>query len=212
MNDAFGGDPESPTMSTTQATLLASLRDAGDHASWQRFFDIYWKLLYSIARRSGLADAESKDVVQEAMIDVSKQMPNFQYDRKRGSFKSWLAVIMRRRIVDHRRGKNYKNMGVEMPREERLGTALEAEQAAPDREFEKAWTEEWESHLLSAAMARVKQQTDGKQLQMFHLHVLKGQTVEEVCARLGCTGMAVYWAKYKLTRLLKKAMKEIEEG
>ena len=57
-------------------------------------------------------------------------------DRKRGSFKSWLAVIMRRRIVDHRRAQHYKLHGVDMPREERLGTALEEMQGSPDAEFE----------------------------------------------------------------------------
>ena len=98
--EADDHEPASPVMSTTQATLLSHLRDAGDHASWQRFFDIYWRMLYSIGRRSGLSDAEAKDVVQEAIIDVSKQMPGFKYDRARGSFKSWLAVIMRRRIVE----------------------------------------------------------------------------------------------------------------
>ncbi len=199
-------------MSTTQATLLANLRDAGDHASWQRFFDIYWRMLYSIGRRSGLNDAESKDVVQEAIIDVSQQMPGFKYDRKRGSFKSWLAVIMRRRIIDHQRARHYKMNGVDMPRTERLGTALEEMQGSPDAEFEKAWNEEWEGHLLAAALVKVKQQTDSRQLQMFQLHVLKGQPVDEVCRRLGCTGMAVYWAKYKLTRLMKRAMEEIEQG
>jgi DNA-directed RNA polymerase specialized sigma24 family protein len=31
------------------------------------FFDIYWKLIYSVARQTGMTDAEAQDVVQETL-------------------------------------------------------------------------------------------------------------------------------------------------
>src|SRR5436309_5543177 len=64
----------------TRASLLARLKDWKDHSSWQEFFDIYWKLIYGVARKAGLNDDEAQDVVQETMASVAKHMPTFKYD------------------------------------------------------------------------------------------------------------------------------------
>ena len=87
----------------TRASLLNRLRDAGDDASWRIFFDTYWRLLYNVARKSGLTDEDAQDVVQETVIAVARKMPEFRYDPAKGSFKLWLLLITRRRIQDHLR-------------------------------------------------------------------------------------------------------------
>src|SRR6188474_1993563 len=84
----------------TRASLIARLKNWQDQASWQDFFDSYWKLIYGVARKTGISDAEAQDVVQETMASVAKQMPKFQYDPAIGSFKAWLLKLTRWRIVD----------------------------------------------------------------------------------------------------------------
>src|SRR5262249_53778676 len=87
----------------TRASLLVRMRDWQDRASWQQFFDTYWKLIYGVARRSDLTDAEAQDVVQEVMASVAKHIPTFRYDPAKGSFKTWLMVMTRWRIISHLR-------------------------------------------------------------------------------------------------------------
>src|SRR5678815_3211087 len=87
----------------TRASLLHRLKDWRDQASWQQFFDIYWRLIYGVARRSGLTDSEAQDVVQETMLAVAKHMPGFQYDAANGQFKAWLLNMTRWRIIDQMR-------------------------------------------------------------------------------------------------------------
>src|SRR2546426_1573632 len=72
-------------------------------AGWKDFFDTYWKLVYGVAIKSGLNDAEAQDVVQETVLSVAKKMHQFKYDPAAGSFKNWLLLITRRRIADHLR-------------------------------------------------------------------------------------------------------------
>jgi hypothetical protein len=72
----------------TRATLLGRMKNLDDQASWQEFFEIYWRLIYGFARKAGLNDAEAQDVVQETMVAVSKQMPRFTYDPAVGTFKA----------------------------------------------------------------------------------------------------------------------------
>ena len=71
----------------TRRSLLTRLRDAGDQAGWREFFDIYWQLLYRVALKSGLTEAEAQDAVQETIITVAQQMPGFRYEPARCSFK-----------------------------------------------------------------------------------------------------------------------------
>src|SRR5882757_6413 len=84
----------------TRVTLLNRLKDWGDHSSWQEFFDRYWKLIYGVARKAGLGEAEAQDVVQETLFSVAKHIPGFKYDPALGSFKGWLLNMTRWRIID----------------------------------------------------------------------------------------------------------------
>lgn len=196
----------------TSLSLLSRLRDSGNASGWQCFYDTYSRLLFSVAKRSGLGSAEVQDVVQETMIEVAKQMPEFRYDPARGSFKNWLLAIVRRRIADHFRRKHYQFGGERVARESGLDPLLAAQQAMAESEIDKVWAEEWSQHILAAAMARVKEEVAPLQFQMFHLHAVKEVPVDEVAARLGVRASAVYWAKYRVGGRLKRALREIEHG
>jgi RNA polymerase sigma factor (sigma-70 family) len=87
----------------TRQSLLGRLSNLDDNESWRKFFDTYWKLIYNVARRSGLDDAVAQDVVQDTIIAVAREMPRFHYDPARGSFKQWLFRITRRRVCDQLR-------------------------------------------------------------------------------------------------------------
>ena len=50
----------------TRTSLLGRLKNWDDQESWKEFFDTYWKMLYSVARRTGLSETDAQDVVQEA--------------------------------------------------------------------------------------------------------------------------------------------------
>ena len=64
----------------TRRSLLSRLKDWDDQESWRDFFDTYGKLIYGLARKSGLSDAEAQDAVQETLMAVAKEMPGFKYD------------------------------------------------------------------------------------------------------------------------------------
>ena len=64
----------------TRKTLIDRLKNWHDEASWQDFFDTYWKLIYGLARKFGLNEEDAQDVVQETLVSVANHMPNFKYD------------------------------------------------------------------------------------------------------------------------------------
>src|SRR5438093_1514906 len=136
---------ESDQFIPTRASLLTRLKNWDDQEGWKRFFDTYWKLIYSVARKAGLADAAAQDVVQETILSVAKQMPKFKYDPSVGSFKGWLAQLTRRRIIDHLRKRHYQSHGQQFRKEETLSTSIAEAQPDPAAvDLESMWDEEWE--------------------------------------------------------------------
>ncbi len=92
----------------TRHSLLSRLKNWDDQDSWRLFFDTYWKLIHSVARRAGLDEAEAQEAVQETVLSVAKEMPKGRYDKTKGTFKGWLLTITRRRIADQMR-KRYRS-------------------------------------------------------------------------------------------------------
>ena len=196
----------------TRASLLTRLKNWDDQEGWKRFFDTYWKLIYSVGRKAGLSDAEAQDAVQEIVIDVAKKMPQFRYDPSVGSFKGWLLQLTRWRIVDHLRKKQYQSHGQQLRREETLNTTLA--ERAPDaaaHELESVWDEEWNKHVIEAAMEKAKRQVSPAQFQIFYLHVIKNLPAKDVARRLEVKLAEVYFAKYKVGRLVQKEIRTLEK-
>ena len=196
----------------TRQSLLERLKNLEDQTSWQTFFERYWKLIYSVARKSGLSDAEAQDVVQETIISVSRKIQGFAYDPAYGSFKGWLKRLTQWRITDYVRKKQYQSHGKRMPREEPMSTSLVEGLVDPGGlDIEKAWDEEWESNLLETALAAVKQRVSPSQYQIFYFHVCKKLPARQVAERLGVKLAEVYLARYKVSALVKKEIKALEK-
>jgi len=205
----------------TRASLLGRLKNWDDQTSWQEFFDTYWKMLYSVARRSGLAEAEAQDIVQEAIVAVAKKMPDFNYDPEIGSFKSWLMLIIRRRIIDHFRKNQRKphhgpgaTPGHAGSHDPDSGTGTGTMERLPDPDGDKIsriYEEEWEHHIFDAALERVKQRIDYEEFQVFDCYAIKGWPPEKVAKTLNVTMSFVYNAKHRLTKMIKEEAQRLEQ-
>jgi RNA polymerase sigma-70 factor (ECF subfamily) len=200
-----------PESLPTRSSLLSRLRNLGDDASWRTFFDTYWLLLYNVARKSGLTDADAQDVVQETIIAVARKMPEFRYDPAKGSFKNWLLLITRRRIHDHLR-KLYRslrgNRGEPANNETREPAA--AEVLTPDEQIDAAWEAEWRNNFFQTALARVRQRVKPKVYQAFDCCVTRNLPASEVARMLGLSAAQVYLAKHRVGRALKAEMTRLE--
>jgi RNA polymerase sigma-70 factor (ECF subfamily) len=190
----------------TRRSLLSRLRNMGDDASWRAFFDAYWRLIYNVARKSGLSDEDAQDVVQETVISVAKKMPEFRYDPAKGSFKRWLLIITQRRIHDRLR-RHYQSVPTAS-----ISAAedMPASVLAPDAAMQAAWEEEWQKNVFHAALARVRQKVNPKHFQVFDYCVLQNMRASEVARRLGLTAAQVYLNKHRTMLAVKRAVKEVE--
>jgi len=201
--------PEDPD--ATRSSLVNRLRDWGDQTGWQAFFDQYWKLIYSVAVKSGMSDAEAQDVVQETVVAVAKQMRQGGYDSAQSSFKNWLCLITRRRIVDHfRRRTKLKKQPLACAEDPGRTDTVARVPDPGSLELDAVWDEEWRKNLADTAIERVKQQVAPKQFQIFDLSVLKDLPVREVTKLLKVNAAQVYLARHRVSALVKKEVARLE--
>ena len=193
----------------TRATLLLRLKDLQDNSSWQDFFDTYWNLIFGVARKGGLTEAEAEDVVQETMIAVAKHIPDFKYDPQIGSFKGWLLNMTRWRMTDQlrRRGRSaYATDG------QGLDEALtQLAMDMPDSDLEKLWDAEWENNLLEAATLKARRRLDPVHYQLYDCYVNKDWSPEKVAKAFAVPVGQVYLAKHRVTESIKQEVERLKK-
>jgi len=197
----------------TRQSLISRLKNWDDHQSWSDFFTVYWKLIYSTALRGGLTEAEAQDVVQETVISVCKAIQTLKYDRRHGSFKSWLLQLTSWRIKDQLRKRlpDYSPLSAPFNSDDPSGAAGEpVEPVAP--ELEQLWDNEWEGNLLDAAIERAKKRLDPKQFQLFDLAVIQQWPIDKIRSVLHVSRARIYVTKHRVSAAIRKELKQLKSN
>ena len=197
----------------TRESLLSRLRQSDDDASWQEFYDLYHRLLFSFAVRKGLAGPDAEDVVQETLMSVAKTMPTFRYQPNRCSFKSWLRRLAEARIADHFRKTRRKGADkkVLLDEEEFMRLASSEMDSGWDA-HDTWWEDEWQQKLLEEAMERVEKSAKPQQFRIFHALVLQERPGPEVAAMFEVNVAVVYVARHRIAARIKKEVRLLEKS
>jgi RNA polymerase sigma-70 factor (ECF subfamily) len=201
----------------TPYSLLGRLKDWDDQESWQRFYDTYWKLIFGVALKSGLTEAEAKDVVQETLLCLVKQMKDWRQDPALGSFRGWLLHIVRWRIADQLR----RRLPVRTPAPREAGETARTPtvERIPDPTFalERVFEEDYEASLVDAALERVRRRVQArtrkvkaKDFQIFEASVVKGYSREDVQRSLGVSAWQVYTARSRIAKLMEQEIEFLQ--
>lgn len=197
----------------TRKSLIERLNNWEDQRTWNEFYQTYWRLVFSVATKSGLTREEAFDVVQETIIAIARQVQKGQYDPRAGSFKAWLLQMTRWRILDvfraRKRQPSLANQG-NADSEDAQNLAMERLSQEKDNLLESIWDREWRDNISSAALERVKAKVSPRQFQIFDCYVMKGWGVKKTAEALGINAAQVYLAKHRVGNLVKKEIQALE--
>ncbi len=187
----------------TSPTLLGRLRQSpADQDAWQAFMDRYGGMIDRWCRSWGLQPADIDDIRQNVLLDLAKQMANFQYDATR-SFRAYLKTICRRTWCDY--CKNRREMG---SGSSSFFVILKSVQA--EEQFVTEFEEEWNRELLEMAMREVRGRVQEHTWRAFEGMTREGLSGAEVAERLGMKVGAVWVAKSKVQKMLQDTVQRLE--
>ncbi len=195
---------ESPT---TRHSLLLRIRDREDGDAWADFVSIYAPLVYGLARRQGLQDADAADLTQDVLRVVVRAAPRFAYDPGRGTFRGWLFTVARNRA---------RRRALECRRQV-AGSGSDAVQKAlechPAPEEEGPWWErEYEARLFEWAADNVRDCFRPATWQAFWQTAVEGREPSAVAAELGLSLGAIYIARSRVLARVREQARRLQES
>jgi RNA polymerase sigma-70 factor (ECF subfamily) len=189
---------------TTRPSLLVRLRDPHDDRAWCELTEIYAPLVYRLARRKGLQDADACDLTQEVFRAVARAFERDAFDPARGSFRGWLFRVARNLAVNHLHALARQPRG---SGDSEVRNLLEAQEApAADAAL---FDREHRRQLLYWAAEQVRGEFSELTWRAFWQAGVEGRPATEVAADLGTTVGTVYHCKSRVMVRLRKKIDEV---
>lgn len=182
--------------------MLVRLGDAGDATTWEDFYRRYRPLIFGFARRLSLTHEEAEEVCQDVFAEVSRKISEFDPERSRGSFRSWLFQRTEWRVRDKFRLRQRRLPAAEAPRDPET-TEEPAAQIPMEADLEKLWETEWAQHRLNLALRQLANKVPARKFQAFELHAIREWSVHQVARSLGMNPATVCVNTHRLRKQLR---------
>jgi RNA polymerase sigma-70 factor (ECF subfamily) len=183
--------------------LIARIKDLADDAAWAQFLGIYRPVVYRMARRRGMQDADAQDVTQRVFLAIAQAINRWQPGPNRPPFRAWLVTITRNaatKCLARRRpdvGAGSSSV-VELLNAEPADEDASAEFLSDSRRAAIRWAAE-----------QVRPQFSEITWRLFWETVIEGRAVSEVAAETGRSAGAVYMARFRVSQRLKDKILEV---
>jgi RNA polymerase sigma factor (sigma-70 family) len=194
------------TLASTRYSLLLRIADTGDHAAWTEFLAVYEPLVYGLARRRGLQDADAHDLCQDVFRAIASAARRFDPSPEKGSFRAWLFTITRNLMSNLSRQQRCHPQGNGGSDFVRL---LDAQPSAAD-EHSRLVETEYQRRLLQYAANSIQSEFQPKTWQAFLRTAVQSCSVADVACELGLSPGAIYIARSRVLARLKARVAEIE--
>lgn len=186
----------------TRNSLLLKLRDSADSESWHEFVAVYRPVVYRMARRRGMQDADAQDLAQAVLISVADSVDRWQTDPQRARFRTWLSRVARNAIIDAFRRKR-PDVG------EGGTTQIARLQQHPEPDHAEIDTEH-RRELFRWAARQVRWEFAEETWLAFWRTAVETRPVQEVAEELGKSPGAIYIARSRVMRRLQERVQEVE--
>ena len=167
-------------MDQTRSTLLMRVRDPADAEAWGEFVALYEPLLTAYLRHQGLGPEDTRDVVQDVFARLVKNLPDFELERRRGRFRSWLWQVCRSALVDWARRRRRQSRA-----EDAWLRQLSESPSESRGDSDSRWASMHRRRVLAFALERVRARSRPTTWACFERHLLQGRPSAEVAGELG---------------------------
>jgi len=169
------------------------------------FVSLYEPVVYRSLRRSGLQDADSRELMQEVFLMVSRNIERWESTGRQGSFRAWLKCVTRNLLINWLKQPQRRHSAVGGSDLYQLLNQLPAEESqSSDFDFELRRA------LFRRASEVVRMEIAPKTWMAFWETGVLGASPAEAAQKLGMTAGAVRVAKCRVVARLQAVIAELE--
>jgi RNA polymerase sigma factor (sigma-70 family) len=183
-------------MDTTRPSLLIRVRDPRDQAAWSEFDAIYRPMLHRFAQARGLGLTDAEEIAQQCMTAINQHIKDFDYDPRKGKFKSWLRTMVGNKVKNLLRDRH------EAQAKSRDFDRPQWQEPAPDEVFNRLWEEEHLKHCLRSVRSEVEDAT----FNVFFSLVMEERPIDQVCRDFNVNAANVRVIKSRMLQRIRRRM------
>jgi RNA polymerase sigma-70 factor (ECF subfamily) len=192
---------------TTRRSLVLRLRNSDDEVAWGEFVELYEPLVYGLARKKGLQDADALDLCQDVFRAVAAAIGRYDPDPAKGSFRGWLCRIARNLLINFLAAQRRQARGAGSTSVQEL---LEAQPSA-DPQAQQEYAAEFQRRAFQWAAEAVRAEFTASTWQAFWQTGVDNRPVAEVAQELGMSAGAVYVARSRVLARLRDRVQRLTQ-
>ena len=194
----------------TPRTLIRSLGEldaATDEARWARFVELYEPAIREFIRLQDpdVPAADRDDLVQETFARIVPALRNRVFDPGKGSFHTFLSVIVRRLMIDRLRALSARRAGGAVP-------LADVEPAAETPAAAELLDMKWRLARHHAAVEHVfaKSALSERSRRVYLMSEVDGLPMKDIAAKLGLAPNAVRRIASRVRKMIAAVEGEYE--
>ena len=191
----------------TRSTLLAQVRSPDNREAWEQFVMLYRPVIYRLARKRGMQDADAQDLAQDVLMRVAGAIDRWERTDPTTRFRHWLRRVAKNAIFTAltRSPKDAAAGGTDIQK-----LLSEQPEIVTDIEPELALERLREQYHRAAAI--VQTDVTAETWRAFELSVIGGKPCDEVAALIGKPIGTVYAARSRVMRRIRDQVQRLEES
>ncbi len=190
----------SMSLNETSHTLLKQALDLDDQEAWSTINERYRQFCFYIFGQMNFNEADKEDLTQTVLVKLVNHLSG--YDRNKGSFRAWLAQIIKNTAFTHYNKRKNQSASISQ-------LSYEIDTLSSNTDHENSIEKEWVLYISSLALDRVKASFTGKSVEVFELG-LAGKSTEEIVLITGLKVSSVYSARKRVKKLLLREMESLK--
>lgn len=194
-----------PAMTWTTSAIYRRLQAPDADPAWLALLERFWVPLTRFAQRAGLSPEEAEDAAQEALMGCMTSLRDGHYDRSKGRLSTWMFGIALRQVMSIRRHAAIRENRIRGGYETHFWNSVGA---APPHTAD--WIHEWERVLMNQLLEEARAHVAPATYQAFELVVRAGWSPADTAVKLHMTVKAVYNAKHRVLKCLRR-LRDVHE-
>lgn len=191
---------------STHPSLIFRLATVPEDAeSWRQFAYRYGRVLLLWCRRYGLQEADAKDVSQEVMLRIARQIQKHQQEIPR-SFRGWLRSIVHGAWCDWKEQQATRKNHM-------FGDSNSCEaltQIVARDDLLAQLDARYDRELYDIAARRIRRNIEPQTWLAFHLQAVELLSPQDVGEQLGIKPASAIAARYRVTTLIRSEVARLE--